>query len=239
MFVGTQLARRFARRRGWVRIAWPETGFDPEFELLYIQCRPYSMTSVERMYALWQAVGYVVNRGIPGAFVECGVWRGGSAMLAALRFRELLNVRDLYLYDTFKGMTEPGAADSLEEHARWRALQRDDHNDWCYASRAEVERNMLTTGIPAERLHLIEGPVARTLPAHAPERIAVLRLDTDFYESTRHELEHLYPHLSEAGVLIVDDYGKYQGARKAVDEYLNGRVLLNRIDDTGRLAVKI
>jgi O-methyltransferase len=143
--------------------------------------------------------------------VKCGVWRGGGGMLAALRFCELLNVRDLYLYDTFKGKTEPGAADSIEEHARWRALRRDGHNEWCYASRAKVERNMLTTGIPAERLHLIEGPVELTVPARAPERIAVLRLDTAFYESTRHELEHLYPHLSEAGVLIVDDYGKTKG----------------------------
>jgi O-methyltransferase len=231
-------ARAFARRRGWVRIAWPGTGFDPEFEPTYTRCRPYTMTSAERMYALWQAIGYIATREIPGAFVECGVWRGGSSMLAALRLQELADERALYLFDTFVGMTEPGEADTPEEHSRWRALQRDDRNEWCYASRAEVELNMLSTGIAAERLQLVEGPVEDTLPDHAPERIAVLRLDTDFYESTRHELEHLYPRLSTGGVLIVDDYTEHRGARRAVDEYLGGQLLLNRIDHTGRLAVK-
>jgi hypothetical protein len=74
-----------------------------------------------------------------------------------------------------------------------------------------------------------------------PEQIAVLRLDTDFYESTRHELRHLYPRLVHGGVLIIDDYGHWAGARKAVDEYIAEegiRLLLNRIDYTGRIAIK-
>jgi O-methyltransferase len=83
--------------------------------------------------------------------------------------------------------------------------------------------------------------VEDTLPDQAPERIALLRLDTDWYASTKHELEQLYPRLAEGGVLIVDDYGHYEGARRAVDEYFRAAgepVLLNRIDFSGRLVIK-
>jgi hypothetical protein len=100
---------------------------------------------------------------------------------------------------------------------------------------------VLATGYPAERVHLVRGPVEETLPAAAPERLALLRLDTDWYASTRHELEHLYPRLVDGGVLIVDDYGHWQGARQAVDEYFAGTApppLLHRIDYTARIGVK-
>jgi hypothetical protein len=107
---------------------------------------------------------------------------------------------------------------------------------------AEVVRERVeSTGYPPERIHLIEGRVEDTLPATAPDRLALLRLDTDWYASTRHELLHLYPLLGDGGVLIVDDYGHYEGARQAVDEYFAERgetVLLQRIDYTGRMAVK-
>ena len=95
--------------------------------------------------------------------------------------------------------------------------------------------------LPTPGVEFVQGRVENTLPAAAPPEIAVLRLDTDWYESTRHELEHLYPRLVDGGVLIVDDYGYWQGARQAVDEYFGETgeaILLNRIDDTGRIAVK-
>jgi predicted O-methyltransferase YrrM len=106
---------------------------------------------------------------------------------------------------------------------------------------AEVRATLLSTRYPAERVHLVEGKVEDTLPAAAPEQIAVLRLDTDWYESTKHELEQLYPRLSPGGVLILDDYGHYEGARRAVEEYFaehGGRPLLTRVDYTGRVGVK-
>ena len=105
----------------------------------------------------------------------------------------------------------------------------------------EVRRNLASTGYPSDRLHFIRGRVEDTIPASAPESIALLRLDTDWYESTRHELTHLYPRLVRGGVLIIDDYGHWQGARQATDEYfsvLGSPVLLHRIDYTGRIAVK-
>jgi hypothetical protein len=206
------------------------------------------MTSVERMFALYQAVEYIEAAGVPGDIVECGVWRGGSSRLAALKLRALDSFdRTLHLFDTFEGMPPPGEVD-VQHSTRETAAQilnrgerlEDVNNEWAYAPLGGVRRTMSETGYPLVRF--IQGKVEETLPGSAPAQIALLRLDTDWYESTRHELEHLYPRLVDGGVLIIDDYGYWDGARKAVDEYFGeaGRsILLNRIDDTGRIALKI
>jgi hypothetical protein len=206
------------------------------------------MTSVERCYALWQAIRHVARHDVPGAFVECGVWRGGSSMLVALALREFgATDRDLWLFDTFEGMSDPTEHD-VEARTGIRADQhldivgkvRESHT-FAYASLAEVQRNMELVRHPSGRVHYLQGKVEETVPAQAPAEIAVLRLDTDWYESTRHELEHLWPRVLPNGVLIIDDYGHWAGARKAVDEYFAGRddaPLLGRIDYTGRIGVK-
>jgi O-methyltransferase len=219
---------------------------DVEFMELYRRCKPYSMTSVERMYALCTAVRYVAAHGIGGAIVECGVWRGGSSMLSALTLSAAGDgTRPLYLFDTFSGMPEPGERDvnwkGVNARSVWSRRRRGDGSDWAYATVDEVRANMASTGYDAGRLHFVEGRVEDTIPGHAPDTIAVLRLDTDWYASTRHELEHLYPRLAEGGVLIVDDYGHWSGARQATDEYFAGdptAPFLERIDYTGRLAIK-
>lgn len=95
---------------------------------------------------------------------------------------------------------------------------------------------------PSEHIHFIKGKAEDTIPRHAPRQIALLRLDTDWYESTKHELEHLFHRLSPGGVIIIDDYGFWKGARKAVNEYFldnNIAILLTRMDETGRMAIKI
>lgn len=216
---------------------------DPDFAGRERRCRSFTMTSPERMYALYQACRYVLQSNVPGDFVECGVWRGGSAMMMAMELvahRDPAPERTLHLFDTFSGMSEPDAAID-GDHARkeWRRRQRTDHNEWCYASQGEVLENVLSTGIGRERVRTVAGKVEEVLPERAPESIAVLRLDTDWYESTRHELEHLFPRLSKGGVLLIDDYGHWQGARRAVDEFFaGGPVLLHRIDGTGRMLIK-
>ncbi len=208
--------------------------------------RPYTATSPERINAMCEAVRYVVHNGIPGAIVECGVWRGGSIMAAARTLLEEGDTsRDLYLFDTFNGMVEPGAADLTPHHAPASArFAREAHKDqsgsrWCEASIGEVREAVALAQYPPERIHFVEGRVEETVPDRAPEQIALLRLDTDWYESTHHELLHLYPRVPLGGVLIVDDYGAWQGARRAVDEYFRDRrrPLLNRIDDTGRMGL--
>lgn len=234
----------------------PRTGSDPslppdldeEFGRLYESCAPFTMTSVERMFALYQAIEYIEAARIPGDIVECGVWRGGSSRLAALKLGALNSFdRTLHLFDTFEGMPSPTEADV--QHATGEAAARildrgerlrDVNNEWAYAPLSGVQETMAETGYP--RVTFIQGKVEETVPAWAPAQIALLRLDTDWYESTRHELEHLYPRLVDGGVLIVDDYGYWEGARKAVDEYFRAAgppILLNRIDDTGRIALKI
>jgi O-methyltransferase len=221
---------------------------EPDFKRLYETCRTETMTSIERMYALWGAVVHIHRTGLSGAIVECGVWRGGSMMLAARTLLELGDSsRPLWLYDTYKGMTEPSARDvqtmSGEMAHTILASQPKDYENpfWALAQRDVVEQNMTSTGYPRDLTHFVEGPVEETLPAKAPGEIALLRLDTDWYESTRHELIHLWPRLKPGGVLIVDDYGYWQGARTAVDEFFSAlpdAPFLARIDYTGRIAVK-
>ncbi len=206
--------------------------------------RPLTMTSSERVASLCGAARYIARSKIEGAVVECGVWAGGS-MLAAARtlVAEGDTDRSLYLFDTFTGMTEPTEHDvSLRgEHASV-VLGRMDPNDPRMSSPLEIaQRVMAVSAYPPDRVHFVKGKVEDTVPERAPEKIALLRLDTDWYASTRHELEHLFPRLSVGGVLIIDDYGHWQGARKAVDEYfgaLDERIFLQRIDYTGRIAIR-
>jgi hypothetical protein len=216
---------------------------EPEFRALQERCIPFTMTSSERMYALWQAARHV--RELPGDYVECGVWRGGSSMLAALTFAAGGDERALWLYDTFEGMSEPTERDVDVSGTRvadeWARHRAEDGPILARATLDDVRANMASTGVATERVRYVKGKVEDTIPAETPQQIALLRLDTDWYESTRHELEHLWPRLVAGGVLIVDDYGHWAGARQAVDEYFAARPdrpLLARIDYTGRIGVK-
>ena len=220
---------------------------------LMARVRPYTLTSEERIYALTEAVRYVVRREVPGAFVECGVWRGGSvmAMINALQ-REGVDDRDIYMYDTFEGMTKPSDIDTSSFDApaleHWDKAVRKGVHAWPQWFNEElfnldlVKRVLQDTGYPSERLHFVQGTVEETIPEQVPERIALLRLDTDWYESTRHEMVHLYPLLPPGGVLVIDDYGHWDGCREAVDEYFDSvgeAPLLNRVDYSCRVAVKV
>jgi len=203
------------------------------------------MTSEDRMIALYEAVKNMVKRGVPGDLVECGVWKGGSAMVMAYALMELNSTdRNIFLYDTYEGMVEPEkedllASDLSNAHDEWKKHQKSDHNEWCYASLDEVKRNMSLTGYPEEKIFYVKGKVEETVPHITPEKISILRLDTDWYKSTLHELKHLYPLLSEDGTLIIDDYGYWKGAKKAVDEYFeNKQIQFNKIDETGIIGIK-
>lgn len=206
----------------------------------------YTMTSIDRQISLIQSVRYIVKNCIDGCFVECGVWRGGSSMAMALTLLQEGDMeRELYLYDTFEGMTPPSATDQTSDGISAQVCF--DRNvtkagGWCVASIEEVQKNMALIGYPNGHIHFIRGPVEETIPKHNPSKeIALLRLDTDWYESTRHELIHLFPLLCKGGIMIIDDYGYWKGSRKAIDEYLGSlekKFFLHRIDSTGRLLVK-
>lgn len=244
-----QLVKKAARTLGYrvVRDTDEAPKLPPEFLSLYEKCRRFTMTSTERMFALHTAVAHVVKHRIPGDIVECGVWRGGSSMMAAHSLAALNDTsRRLYLYDTFAGMSRPTSKDvdvsGKPADSSWEQQQKGGVNTWCYASLDDVRANMSTVPYPQEKITYVQGKVEDTIPGTIPERIALLRLDTDFYESTAHELEHLYPRLSPLGVLILDDYGHWKGAREATDEYFakHGlKMFLSPIDYTGRLGIKV
>jgi hypothetical protein len=216
---------------------------DPRDEAILNRVRKYTMTSQERLLAVIDATRYLARNQIPGAIVECGVWRGGCSMAAALTLlQENDMTRDLYLFDTFSGMTPPTSEDiSLDGRLAIDQFPKGETH-WCAADLDDVRNNMYLTSYPSERMHFIVGPVENTISvASPPSEIALLRLDTDWYESTLHELIHLFPRLTRNGVLLIDDYGHWQGARKAVDEYFasqNLGFLLHRTDYSGRGLVK-
>ncbi len=223
--------------------------YPPDFsadEIATLQAvRGKTMTTDDRLIALIRAVAHVTEHALPGDFVECGVWKGGSMMAAALTLIRLGAAnRVLHLYDTYDGMPPPSDKDRdyLGNSAASQLQMQDrDAEVWARAQLDEVQCNMLSTAYPPDRVHYIKGKVEDTIPGHAPDRIALLRLDTDWYESTRHEMEHLFSRLVPGGVLILDDYGHWEGARRAVDEYLGEHripLLLCRIDATGRIAIK-
>ena len=224
--------------------------FPPDFESLhqniYNKVKEYTMTSPERIWTLIEAVKYVQKNEIEGAIVECGVWKGGS-MMSVISTLQHLSVTDkeLFLYDTFEGMSEPTEHDV--DHSKQSAeklLEKPKTEQdlvWAYSPLDAVKERIYSTGYDKNLIHFVKGKVEETIPATIPEKIAILRLDTDWYESTKHELEHLFPLLSENGILIIDDYGHWEGARKAVDEYIknnNLKLFLSRIDYTGRIAIK-
>jgi len=158
-------------------------------------------------------------------------------MAAALALPD--QIRDLYLLDTFEGMTAPTDKDRNMDGKLASEYRYEDVN--CTASLDDVRSNMSLTHYPLEKLHFIKGKVEETIPMKGLSKIALLRLDTDWYESTKHELRYLFPLLSIGGVLIIDDYGHWRGTREAVDEYLEETgqtLLLQRVDYACYMAIK-
>lgn len=211
-----------------------------DFMEAYVPCAEFTMVDWARCHSVWTAVKHLVRTEVPGAMVECGVWKGGVAMLIANTLKALGQAdRELFLYDTFAGMAEPTAHDIAfgggPAHETWRAHERGTHNDWCYAPLEEVQRNLASTGYEPSRLTFVKGLVQDTIPTHVPESIALLRLDTDWYASTYHELVHLYPRLQVGGVVIFDDAYHWHGQRQALDRYFEEQgihLMLNRINNS-------
>lgn len=222
--------------------------FSDREKLVYLEARHVSLTTPQAIVSLSRAVDYVLKNDIPGALVECGVFKGGS-IIAVLRTLLLNGItdRDIYLYDTFEGMPPPDQNDVFytDEDAAtiWKHHGgKGDRSNWVYNPLDSVKQRVLALGYPQERIHFVKGRVEETIPETMPRRIALLRLDTDFYQSTKHELVHLYPLLSRGGILILDDYGVFRGAQGATDEFIreNGiPIFLSRVDEGVRLAVKI
>jgi O-methyltransferase len=226
----------------------PNSELDLEDEVFerILRCRPFTMTSVARMSAMVDSTRYISRRGLQGSIVECGVWKGGSVMVSMLTIlEEGLPLRDYHLFDTFEGMTSPEGIDvdfaGVEAAKRLADDDEETGQVWAKAGIDEVRANIEAIGYPMEHVHFVQGRVEDTVQPDSVGCIALLRLDTDWYASTKHELVNLYPNLVVDGVLIIDDYGYWRGSRAAVDEYLEEKGIgsfLFRIDNTGRMLIK-
>jgi hypothetical protein len=249
---GYELARPKPKRRPTAKKQVPKPvaelslprDYDSEAASTIRAVKPWTMTSPDKLYALILAVRHIAKYKIPGDIVECGVWRGGSMQATARTLLEAGDTsRHLYLFDTFEGMPPPSeddrrydgksAADLLATSARTAHV-------WAVAALEDVQQGMSQIGYPEDQIHYIQGTVEETVPHGAPEQISILRLDTDWYSSTKHELDTLYSRLVSGGVLLIDDYGWWEGAKKAVDEFLEetGEQLLLLRMASGRIAVK-
>lgn len=200
-------------------------------------CAPYTLLNTEKLYNLYGATAYLCKRNIPGSVVECGVYLGGAVMLVAQTLSRFgIREKEIYLYDTFSGFTTPPTEQDINYkgnkigHVRLRNF------------RARTEKNLQKVDYPEDNYIFVEGDINKTVLETTLDSIALLRLDTDTYETTRSELIHLYPKIVPGGILIVDDYGYSKGARKAVDEYFDGReeaLFFQRPDWSSRTAVKL
>ena len=208
----------------------------------------YSMTPEIRIYTLMKALEYIDHKKILGDFVECGVWKGGNILLFKkhMELSNNNNNRKIYAYDTFEGMTEPDENDfDLENNLSAEILMNKDKdkktNIWGVSSLEEVKKNIYSNFKNIDDINFIKGPVEETLSLqkNISEKISLLRLDTDWYSSTKKELEILYNKVSPGGIIIIDDYGHWGGSKKAVDEFfLDKYVWMHYVDYACRLIIK-
>jgi O-methyltransferase len=200
--------------------------------------RRYTMTTAVRCRELWNQTCGVLYKKVPGCFVECGVWRGGSTAIMGLANRHFGQMRDLHLFDSFEGLPEPTQKDgeAAKTYSGGRAMGELTSVNQCKAGLNEVQDFLLERlQLNRARTHFHVGWFQNTVPLAAPNLgpIALLRLDGDWYESTRICLEHLYPLVSTGGIIILDDYFAWEGCKKATDEFRAKQgiiVPLNRMD---------
>jgi hypothetical protein len=188
---------------------------------------PLTLTTRTRMVATMRGLKYISANKIAGAFVECGVWKGGQIIVGMEQLKLLDDLRDVYLYDTFAGMTEPSELDvdtnGVIASEELKDIEPAADNLWVAVSLQDVVRNLKKVEYPEEKVHYIVGDIRETLNVkdNLPEEISLLRLDTDWFDSTYRELEVLYPRLSDGGVLLIDDYGHWKGSKMAADKYFS------------------
>jgi O-methyltransferase len=219
-----KLRRRLQRRKTPDEQAWEM--IDEEARRIIGPVKPRTMTGTAKLFGLIEALRYIDRVGVPGEIVECGVWRGGGMQAAALTLLECHDAeRELHLFDTFEGMPPPSDVDvRFKDGQTAEELMRTSDKDsaiWAIAGLDDVKQGMAETGYPSEKILYHQGRVEETIPDQAPDRIALLRLDTDWYESTRHELHYLYDRLSPGGILIIDDYRYWEGSHRATHEWLD------------------
>ncbi len=204
--------------------------------------KKYSMTTEIRMWALLNSLKKVHYEKIDGDIVECGVWKGGNIILIK-KFIEKNNLKKkIYCYDTFEGMTPTSFIDNEISSGRNASeIVKNNNTYLCKSSLEETKDNVRKNVKDFNNINFIQGKVEDTLidEKNLPEKISICRLDTDYYSSTKIELEILYPRIVQGGILIVDDYGHWSGSKKAVDEYFKDNFAMKHyVDYACRLIIK-
>jgi hypothetical protein len=241
--------------KGWRKLLAPKgvrelppkypQDFSPFTCELWDKCHPYTMTTQERVVNMERAIRHLVAAGVAGDIVECGVGAGGSMMAAAYTLLDLRSTeRRILLYDTYRGMDKPTAEDvsvfGKSALRKYEKKMKDGECTWNNHPIENVRANLALTGYPPDKLLFIEGLVQDTLPHNDSQSVALLRLDTNLYESTKAECAFLMPKLAPGGILLVDDYFRWRGQQKAIDEYLAAhdiRMFLARLDDHSAIGV--
>jgi hypothetical protein len=213
----------------------PLQNYESEFAELLQAVRPYTMLSEARLHSLYQRAKTVCQRNIPGNFAECGVAAGGSsALLAAVISRHSSSPRRLYSFDTFEGMPPATLEDTHQgQHA--------ENSGWGTGTCAAPEQSLMEAcrRLGVEQIvHPVKGLFSETLPRtrEAIGPIALLHVDGDWYSSTRDVLLNLYDQVVDGGFIQIDDYGYWDGCRRAVEEFQKERGFtfhLQTIDETG------
>jgi hypothetical protein len=204
---------------------------------IYEKCAPFTMLSRERIYANIDSVTHIVDNNILGDIIEIGVWKGGSVLSMILALEALEATRNIKLYDTFSGMTEPTTEDYQINDGVSADILKNDNLIKAECGIEEVKNNIFSNIKNIHNIEFIQGDICKT--EIFPEQISILRLDTDWYESTKYELEKFYPIVSNSGIIIIDDYGHWAGSKLAVDEFIKDKnIELNKIDYTGVLFKK-
>lgn len=220
------------------------------FEKWYEICSQESLNvSRERFLALYQSILYISKNNIHGDFVECGVFRGGSSMLMSycLNYDQKLHKKRLWMYDTFEGMTKPSRYDvnilsqKANSFLNYKKKIKNKKDIWAYSPLDTVKKNIEKTKLKKSQYCFVKGAVEQTLKINKPDKISLLRLDTDFYSSTKSELEHLYERVSSNGIILIDDYGHWKGCKKAVDNFFKYKknIYFHHIDYSAILIIKI
>jgi hypothetical protein len=184
------------------------------------------------------AINYILKNNIEGVIIECGVDSGNFEHIWINELMKNNSVRDIYLYDTFTGLVEPTDYDYTTKDAKIFQMNKDEVynmwksqiisetvNGWCYTPLENVKQRLNSTGYPEHNLHYVIGNVMETLKDKTtiPEKIAILRLDTDWYESSKYELEQMYDNVVTGGIIIFDDYYLWDGQRRGTDEFFESR----------------
>ena len=214
-------------------VDWRSYLSQDEFSKIYRTVRPHTMLSSRRLRGLYDAVRYVVRNDIPGEIVECGTARGGSAALMGITLRRMDSSKGLWVFDAFEGLPEPSKADP-----DWRIAKG--YVGRCRGEVEQVRSFFQEVGILGKS-RIVKGLFQDTLAKAEISQIAVLHLDGDWYDSVRVCLEGLYDRVSPGGIIQIDDYGYWAGARRAVDEFIekeNIEAELQQIDYEGRQLTK-